>query len=115
MHPFEDLEIPDGHVGIHWFGQSSFGLKSTGGTIIQVDPYYPRERPADNFIHCWDLARSTGQDFDPPVDLVEATTAFFGAFITDDSRAGGMFGPEVEVPDDASALDRLLGLSGRTP
>ena len=70
---------------------------------------------ADNFIHCWDLARSTGQDFDPPVDLVEATTAFFGAFITDDSRAGGMFGPEVEVPDDASALDRLLGFCGRTP
>ena len=70
---------------------------------------------ADNFIHCWDLARSTGQDFDPPVDLVEATTAFFGAFITDDSRAGGMFGPEVEVPDEASALDRLLGFCGRTP
>ncbi len=70
---------------------------------------------ADNLVHCWDLARSTGQDFDPPVDLVEATTAFFGGFITDDSRAGGLFGPAVEVPDDASALDRLLGLCGRTP
>ena len=28
----------------------------------------------DNLVHCWDLARSTGQDFDPPDDLVEATT-----------------------------------------
>ena len=69
----------------------------------------------DNLVHCWDLARSTGQDFDPPDDLVEATTAFFGVLITDDLRAVGSFGPEVEVPDDASALDRLLGFCGRTP
>ena len=69
----------------------------------------------DNLVHCWDLARSTGQDFDPPDDLVEATTAIFGALITDDLRAVGSFGPEVEVPEDASALDRLLGFCGRTP
>ena len=69
----------------------------------------------DNLVHCWDLARSTGQDFDPPDDLVEATTAFFGTLITDDLRAVGSFGPEVEVPEDASALDRLLGFCGRTP
>ena len=69
----------------------------------------------DNLVHCWDLARSTGQDFDPPDDLGEATTAFFGVLITDDLRAVGSFGPEVEVPEDASALDRLLGFCGRTP
>ena len=28
---------------------------------------------ADNFIHCWDLATATGQQFDPPEDLVEST------------------------------------------
>ena len=69
----------------------------------------------DNLVHCWDLARSTGQDFNPPEDLVEVTTEFLSGFITDDRRAGGGFGPEVQVPDDASALDRLLGLCGRTP
>ena len=51
MHPFEDLQVPAGSVGIHWFGQSSFGLKHPDGTVIQVDPYYPRERPADRFVH----------------------------------------------------------------
>ena len=70
---------------------------------------------ADNFIHCWDLARSTGQDFDPPVELVDVTATFLSGFITDERRAGGGFGSEVEVPDDASALDRLLGFCGRTP
>ena len=69
----------------------------------------------DNLVHCWDLARSTGQDFDPPDDLVEATAAFLGVLITDDLRGVGSFGPEVEVPEDASALDRLLGFCGRTP
>lgn len=51
MHPFEALSVPQGSVGIHWFGQSSFALKNTSGPIIQVDPYFPRERPADRFIH----------------------------------------------------------------
>ncbi len=51
MHPFEDLTVPADAVGIHWFGQSSFGLKDAHGTMVQVDPYYPRERPADRYIH----------------------------------------------------------------
>ena len=51
MHPFEDLVVPPEAIGIHWFGQSSFALKSPRGTIVQVDPYFPRERPADRFVH----------------------------------------------------------------
>ncbi len=51
MHPFEDLEVPSGAVGIHWFGQSSFALKDADGTIVQVDPYFPHDRPADRFVH----------------------------------------------------------------
>ena len=51
MHPFEDLFVPEGSVGIHWFGQSTLGLKDPPGTIVQIDPYYPRERPAEHFIH----------------------------------------------------------------
>lgn len=50
MHPFEDLVVEPGQLGIHWFGQSTFGLKHPDGTIVQVDPYYPRERPADRFV-----------------------------------------------------------------
>ena len=50
MHPFENLVVQEGEVGIHWFGQSTYGLKDCRGTIVQVDPYYPHERPADKFI-----------------------------------------------------------------
>lgn len=51
MHPFEDLIVPENAVGIHWFGQNSFALKDPADTIVQVDPYYPRERPPEQFVH----------------------------------------------------------------
>ena len=51
MHPFEDLVVAADSVGIHWFGQSTLALKDPQGTIVQVDPYYPRERPVDRFVH----------------------------------------------------------------
>ena len=51
MHTFEELSIPSDGIGIHWFGQSTYALKHPDGTIIQVDPYYPRERPNNQFIH----------------------------------------------------------------
>ena len=51
MHAFESLNVPQSRVGIHWFGQSSFALQDPDGTIVQLDPYFPRERPADRFVH----------------------------------------------------------------
>ena len=51
MHPFEALSVPAGSVGIHWFGQDSFALKDAAGTIVQIDPYFPSDRPGDRFIH----------------------------------------------------------------
>ena len=51
MHTFAALTIPRDKVGIHWFGQSSFALKDNTGTLVQIDPYFPRERPSDRFIH----------------------------------------------------------------
>lgn len=51
MHPFAELTVPQGSVGIHWFEQSSYAVKDSQGTIVQIDPYYPHKRPADSFIH----------------------------------------------------------------
>lgn len=66
--------------------------------------------------HGWDLARATGQDWTPADDGVEASLAFAPAMLTDDFQGEGKaFAPRVEVADDAPALDRLLGLSGRDP
>ena len=38
-------------MGIHWFEQNAYALKDSQGTIVQIDPYYPAERPTERYIH----------------------------------------------------------------
>ncbi|KRC66353.1 hypothetical protein ASE12_17265 [Aeromicrobium sp. Root236] len=65
-------------------------------------------------VHGWDLARATGQDFDPGDEASAAVHAFLA-----ESRADGapspIFGPVVAVPETAPLLHRAIGLSGRHP
>ncbi|HEX5689352.1 MAG TPA: MBL fold metallo-hydrolase, partial [Roseiflexaceae bacterium] len=65
MHSFTQVEVPQDHVAIHWFEQSSYALKDSHGTIVQVDPYFPRQRPSERFIHAT-----------PPLDEAELPTDF---------------------------------------
>ena len=68
-------------------------------------------------IHCWDVARATGQPYDCDTPSLEAVNAFVSQFSEpgqEEARAG-LFGPVVEVPDDAPLLDRVIGLTGRDP
>ncbi len=64
-------------------------------------------------IHGWDVARATGQPYQPDPAAVQACLSLF----PDDEAEGsaGMFGPRVPVPADAPPLDRLIGASGRDP
>lgn len=72
----------------------------------------------DVLVHAWDLAKATGQPFDPPADLLARADAFGRAFIQPELRgegAGHSFAPEVAVPDDASAVDKFVAFAGRQP
>ena len=51
IHPFEDLIVFPEAIGIHWFGRSSFALKSPRGSVVRVDPCFPGNRPAGCFVH----------------------------------------------------------------
>jgi len=68
---------------------------------------------ADTLVHGSDIAKATGQDATMPEDLAEAALGMVSGIPPE--GAPGMFKPRVEVPDDASAHDRLLGVTGRTP
>ncbi|MFJ3668657.1 TIGR03086 family metal-binding protein [Streptomyces sp. NPDC090106] len=65
-------------------------------------------------IHAWDLARATGQVYEPDPAALRATYDFLRA-AADESGRGGVFGPVLPVPADASLLDRAVALSGRDP
>jgi uncharacterized protein (TIGR03086 family) len=68
-------------------------------------------------IHGWDVARASGQPFDPNPAVLEAVHGFVAQFSgpgQEDSRAG-LFGPEVPVAADRPLLDRVIGMAGRDP
>ncbi|MFE5404884.1 TIGR03086 family metal-binding protein [Streptomyces sp. NPDC056580] len=65
-------------------------------------------------VHGWDLARATGQSYEPDPAALEAAHGFLAA-ADDPSRGDAPFGPVVAVPPTASLLDRTIGLSGRDP
>ena len=68
-------------------------------------------------MHGWDLARATGQDYVCDAASLEAVHGFVAQFSGPGQAAAreGLFGPVVEVPDDAPLLDRVAGLAGRDP
>lgn len=65
MHPLTQVNVPTGSVAIHWFEQSSYAVKDSYGTVVQIDPYFPRTRPSDRFIHP-----------EPPLDESQLPTDF---------------------------------------
>jgi uncharacterized protein (TIGR03086 family) len=81
-----------------------------GQLATTVDRFYT----SDVFMHSWDLARATGQ----PIALDEDRCAEMLAGmqpIDEILRASGQYGPKVDVPTDASAMDQLMGFIGRDP
>jgi uncharacterized protein (TIGR03086 family) len=68
-------------------------------------------------LHGWDLARGTGQPFACDPASTQAVFEFTSMMSQPSEAAGreGLFGPVVDVPADASLLDRALGFSGRDP
>ena len=64
-------------------------------------------------VHAWDLAVATGQEYDADPAAVEACAQFVAGF--EGPRDGSLFGPPVAVPEAASALEKLIGATGRDP
>ena len=69
---------------------------------------------SDTLLHGWDVAKATGQDTTMPDGLAQAAYDVVHGAFTDDQRAG-VFDPEIEVSDDASAQEKLLAFTGRDP
>jgi uncharacterized protein (TIGR03086 family) len=90
-----------------WTGMTAAGgvdLPGEIGGLVALD---------ELVVHGWDLAKASGQPFQADDDELEAVHGFVSQFDAGDS--GGLFGPPVAVPDDATLLDRVIGLTGRDP
>ncbi len=69
---------------------------------------------AEFAVHSWDLAQGTGAGIALDDSIAETGLAAMKHGLTQDRR-GAAFAPEVQVPTDASAYERLAAFSGRDP
>ncbi|MEV6323255.1 TIGR03086 family metal-binding protein [Nocardia sp. NPDC051787] len=88
------------------------GVTEAGGVTLPA-PVMAMVALDELVIHCWDLAKATGQEprYDP------ADLAVLAEFLADTPPEGtpGLFGPVVPIPAEAPVLQRVLGLTGRDP
>ncbi|MFE4421997.1 TIGR03086 family metal-binding protein [Streptomyces sp. NPDC056817] len=107
-----DAAVPDlgpGRDPAAWTGMTRAGGVDLPGEVAGAVA-------ADELVvHGWDLARATGQDYEPDPAALRASYGFLRAAADDPNRGNGPFGPVVPVPEDAPLLDRAVGLSGRDP
>jgi uncharacterized protein (TIGR03086 family) len=66
----------------------------------------------DVLTHAADIATATGQHIDDD-ELIETALGVGRQMIGPDLRAPGVFGPEVQAPDGATPVQRLLAFAGR--
>ncbi|MFJ8751477.1 TIGR03086 family metal-binding protein [Streptomyces sp. NPDC102441] len=97
------------------FETGSVRVPALGGTF--PGDYVLSMLVAEAVVHGWDIARATGQAWQPDPAASEQAHALLVGQIKPEYRGGaGMpFAPEVPVSPDAPALDRLLGFAGRSP
>jgi len=67
----------------------------------------------DVFTHTWDLSRATGQAEALDPEQLQRMLDGIGAIPEEMLRAGGMFGPRIDVPDDVDDQTRFLAYVGR--
>jgi uncharacterized protein (TIGR03086 family) len=70
--------------------------------------------PVEMLLHGWDLAQGSGQPMRASDELVTYLRDL-SAPAMPAGRARGVFGPELEAPEGASALDSFAAYAGRRP
>ncbi|WP_239331780.1 TIGR03086 family metal-binding protein [Frankia sp. CiP3] len=77
-------------------------------------PFVYRMMVGEYVVHGWDLAAATGQPLPFSAEEAEFALAALRDMLQPQYR-GGAFGPEVGVPANAAAVDRLVAFTGRDP
>ena len=99
------------------------GAWRDGGPLDQVvklpfgevpKAWFVGQQLSDVIVHGWDLAVATGQSTEFDQGLA-ATALDWGRTNLKPEYRGRDFGPEVDVPAEAPAMDRLVGFFGRNP
>lgn len=68
-------------------------------------------------LHSWDLAMATGQPYEPSEADTQVVYGFTAQMCLPEHLGDreGLFGPQIQLPDDAPVFHHALGQSGRDP
>ncbi|HEY1838652.1 MAG TPA: TIGR03086 family metal-binding protein [Mycobacterium sp.] len=104
---FAGADVPDAVFALPEFGP---GATFPGSVAIGF-------HLVDYVVHGWDVARTMGQSFELPADVVAAALPL--AFVVPDgdfrTSEGAVFGPAIPSTEPADDLDRILAHLGRSP
>ncbi|MET0694421.1 MAG: TIGR03086 family metal-binding protein [Propionibacteriaceae bacterium] len=113
----DELPVQLREVAEAWSDPAAWEGETTAGGVTWPAAAMGAVALNELVIHGWDLARATGQPYECDGETAQACYQFVASFPTPDGDPDpdAIFGPPVDVSDDAPPLDRALGLSGRAP
>jgi uncharacterized protein (TIGR03086 family) len=94
------------------FALPEFGSGATFPGSMAIGFHY-----VDYVVHGWDVARTLGQSFELPVDVVAGALPMAFAVPDGDFRTSqnAVFGPAISSTEPTNDLDRILAHLGRSP
>lgn len=94
------------------FALPEFGVGATFPGSMAIGFHY-----VDYVVHGWDVARTLGQPFELPVDVVSAALPLAFVVPDGDFRSGdsAVFGPAIPSCETTNDLDCILAYLGRSP
>jgi uncharacterized protein (TIGR03086 family) len=106
-----------GHVralGRAWADDAAWSGSTTISGLEFPNELWGRIALTEIVVHGWDLGRATGRPFDLPEETLLAVLDHVTEFIPT-SPAPEAFAPAVDVAPDATLVDQIMSLTGRTP
>ncbi|MFI0483916.1 TIGR03086 family metal-binding protein [Actinomadura sp. 9N215] len=101
-------------LGAAWKDPAAWQGSTDAGGLELPNDVWGKIALTEVVVHGWDLAKATGQPVDMPEEAVRACLDHVAVFVPN-APVPALWGPAVEVPADAPLIDRVVGITGRTP
>jgi uncharacterized protein (TIGR03086 family) len=101
-------------LGRAWSDPAAWEGSTPGTPADMPNELWGKIALTEMVVHGWDIARSTGQRFDLPEPTLAACFDHVAQFVPN-APFPDLWGPPVEVAADASLMEQIAALTGRTP
>ena len=100
-------------LGEAWDDPAAWQGSASAGDLDMPNELWGKIALTEMVVHGWDLAKATGQLFDLPEKTLRACFDHVARFVPN-APVEGLWGPAIDVPDNALLLDRIVAITGRS-